>query len=46
VEWEDEEEGEITSSPHSPPPGNLPSPSDLFGQKVGFPASARQAKCH
>jgi hypothetical protein len=28
---DEEEEGEIISSPHSPHPKNLPSPSDLFG---------------
>jgi hypothetical protein len=29
----------------APPPKNLPSPSDLFDQQMGIPASARRAKC-
>jgi hypothetical protein len=43
-EGEDEEEGLIISSPHSTPPESLPSPGDLFGQQMGIPASAHQAK--
>jgi hypothetical protein len=41
---EDEEEGEIISSPHSPPPKNLPSLGDIFRQQGRIPASARQTK--
>jgi hypothetical protein len=43
-EVEDEEEGEIISSPPSPSPKSLPSPSDLFRQQVGIPTSAYRAK--
>jgi hypothetical protein len=44
-EDEDEEEGEIISSPHSPLPINLPSLGDIFRQQGRIPASARQTKC-
>jgi hypothetical protein len=44
-EGEDEEEGEIISSPCSPSPKSFPSPSELFKQQVGIPTSACQAKC-
>jgi hypothetical protein len=41
---EEEEEGEIISSPRSPPPESLPPNGDLFGQQIGVPASACWAK--
>jgi hypothetical protein len=44
---DDEEEREIISSPHSLPPPpleNLRSPSDIFSQQMGIPASAHWAK--
>jgi hypothetical protein len=41
---EEDEEGEIISSPRSPPHGSLPPPGDLFGQQIGVLASARRAK--
>jgi hypothetical protein len=44
-EDKDEEEGEITPSPHSPPPEDLPSLGDLFSQQVGISIGAHQAKC-
>jgi hypothetical protein len=37
---EGDKEGEIISSPRSPPPLSLPLPGDLFGQRIGVPASA------
>jgi hypothetical protein len=45
---EEDEKGEIISSPCSPPPSplkSLPLPGVLFGQQIGVLASARQAKC-
>jgi hypothetical protein len=41
-EDEDEEEGEVTPSPHSPPPEDLPSLGDLFSQKAGVSINAHQ----
>jgi hypothetical protein len=43
-EDKDEEEGEITPSPHSPPPKDLPSPGDLFSQQAAVSVGARRAK--
>jgi hypothetical protein len=42
---EDEEYGEITPSPHSPPPEYLPSLSDLFSQQAGIFVGAPRMKC-
>jgi hypothetical protein len=41
---EEEEEGEITSSPHSPPLEDLPSLGDLFSRQAGISIGARRAK--
>jgi hypothetical protein len=43
-EDEDEEVGEITPSPHSPPPEDVPSLGDLFSQQTGIFFGARQTK--
>jgi hypothetical protein len=41
---DDEEEGEIISSPHSLPPDNLASPGEVSIQQTGILAGAHQAK--
>jgi hypothetical protein len=43
-EDEDEEDGEVSPLPHSPPPNDLPSLGDLFGQQAGINAAACQLK--
>jgi hypothetical protein len=40
----DEEEGEITPSPHAPPLEDLPSHDDLFSQQAGISVAAHQTK--
>jgi hypothetical protein len=44
-EDEHEEEGEITPSPHSSPPEDLPSLGDLLSQQTGISISVRQTRC-
>jgi hypothetical protein len=44
-EDEDEEEGEITPSPHSPPPEDLPSLGVLFNHQAGISIGAQRMKC-
>jgi hypothetical protein len=41
----DEEEGEVTPPPHSPPHEDLPSPDDLFSQQAGISVGVRRPKC-
>jgi hypothetical protein len=41
---DDEEEGEITPSPYSPPPEDLPSLGDFFSYQAGISIGARQPK--
>jgi hypothetical protein len=43
-EDEDEEEGEVTPSPNSPPPEDLPLLRDLFSQQAGIFVGVRQPK--
>jgi hypothetical protein len=43
-EGEDEEEGEVTPSPHSPPPEDLPSLGNLFSQQAGISVGTHQPK--
>jgi hypothetical protein len=44
-EDEDEEYGEITPSPHSPPPEDLPSLGYLFSQQTGISVGVRWTRC-
>jgi hypothetical protein len=41
----DEEQGEITPSPHSLPLEDIPSLGDLFSQQAGISVGARWPKC-
>jgi hypothetical protein len=44
AEDEDEEQGEITPSPHSPMLEDLPSLGDLFRQQAGISIGARRSE--
>jgi hypothetical protein len=45
VEEDKDREGEIISSPQSPPPESLLSLGDLFGRQMGILARVHQVKC-
>jgi hypothetical protein len=41
---EDGEEGEVTPSPHSPPPEDLPLLGDIFSQQAGIVVDTHRPK--